>query len=963
MYTPLNIKTNNTLLSSMVKIDELIKFAKKNNITSLTITDTNMYGVMDFYHECIENNIKPIIGLEVLNIILYAKNYEGYKNLLKLTTINSENNLNINELSKYSNDLICIVPFEELNKYDDLNKIYKDIYKSYKNIDEKNKLTGNNLVYMNEILYLNKGEEKYIKYIYGIRDGKLVTDVVVNKYNNYLLSEQEIKEKYPSDLGNNYKINEECNVEIKFHNDLLPKYDCPNNDSFAYLKQLCKEGLKNIFGEKVSMLYIDRLKYELDVINKMGFCNYFLVVYDYVKFAKENGILVGPGRGSAAGSLVSYCLNITEVDPIKYNLLFERFLNPERISMPDIDIDFENERRDEVVNYCINKYGSKKVVPIITFSTLASKQAIRDVCRTMDIDLKTVDRLAKLLDSRKSLNDNLKDNQKIKETLKMNEELLEAYKVASKIEGFKRQNSVHAAGIIISNDNLDEVIPLVKYDNAYISGYDMKYLEKIGLLKMDFLALKNLTLIGDVLEHIKIDYNNIPFNDSKVYELFSKGYTIGIFQFESSGMINVLKKFKPDTFEDIIAIIALYRPGPMDNIDSYIKRKQGKEKIDYIVEALEKILKPTYGIIIYQEQIMQIAVTLAGYSLGEADILRKAMSKKKEDILISHKEKFINGCIKNGHDEKIALKVYNLILKFASYGFNRAHSVAYSMIAYKMAYLKTYYPKEFMKGLLTSVIGSEIKTKEYIYECKLLNVDILKPDINLSMNDYTIEEFGLRCPLTIIKNVGITAVNTIINERNKGKFTDIFDFVKRTYGKSINKQTIINLTYAGCFSSFGYNKKTIIENIDLILNYGEIGDLLPDENLKPEIVIKNEYSKKELSMYELDIFGLYLSNNPITEYKLRYENIVDLVNISNYFNRTVNVIIYVDRIKEINTKKNDTMCFITGSDELVSIDMVAFPKIYENLSIKTGDILHCECKVEKRFDKYQLIITEVNKLD
>ena len=963
MYTPLYIKTNNTLLSSMIKIDELISYAKKNNITSLTITDNNMYGVMDFYHKCIENSIKPIIGLNIFNIVLYAKNYNGYKNLLKLSSINSEGSINLNILSNYSEDLICIVPYESINLYESLNKIYKDIFKSYKNTCEKNKLEGNNLIYMNETLYINKEDEKYLKYLIAIKEGKPASEIIIDKQNNYILNHEEMLKLYKEDIMNNYKIDELCNVEIKFNNDLLPKYDCPNNmDSFSYLKQLCKEGLKKIFGESAPKLYIDRLKYELDIINKMGFCNYFLVVYDYVKYAKENSILVGPGRGSAAGSLVSYLLNITEVDPLKYNLLFERFLNPERVSMPDIDIDFEHEKKEEVISYCMKKYGIKKVCPIITFSTLASKQAIRDVGRSLDIDLKIIDVLSKMLDSRKTLLENYNENEKLRDYIKSDKELVELYKIASKFEGFKRQTSIHAAGVIISNEDLDEIIPLVKYSDYYISGYDMTYLEKIGLLKMDFLSLKNLTLIDDVLKNIDIDFNKIPFNDSKVYELFSKGYTTGIFQFESSGMIDFLKKLKPDNFEDLIAAIALYRPGPMDNIDTYIKRKQGKEKIDYIVPSLEKILKPTYGIIIYQEQIMQIAVTLAGYTLGEADILRKAMSKKKEDLLLSHKEKFINGCIKNGLDEKNATKVYELVLKFASYGFNRAHSVAYSMIAYKMAYLKTYYSKEFMKSLLSSVIGSEIKTKEYIYESKLLNIDILKPDINLSTNEYLIEEFGIRFPLTSIKNVGINAVNTIIEERKKGKFKDIFDFVKRTYGKSINKQTITNLTYAGCFNSFGYNKQTIIENLDIIINYGEIGALLSDESLLPEIKIFKEYDNKLLSSYELSVFGFYLSNHPITEYKIKYEDITDLINIKNYFNKSINVIVYVDRIKEIKTKKNEIMCFITGSDELLNIDMVLFPSVYENVKIDVGDIVLCKCKVEKRFDKYQLVVNEINKI-
>ena len=597
---PLYIKTDNSLLKSLIKIDDLINFAIKNNIKSLAIADDSMYGCLEFYIKCKNNNIKPIIGLEINNIVLYAINYNGYKNLIKLDTINSKEKVDINTLIKYSDDLICIVPYNNLNNFNDY-KFYKHLYKGYTNLSEKNSLEGKK-VYFNEILYLEEKDKDYLKYLYAIKNGSLID---LAKYDNHLLNYK----LYLDDC--NEEIIDLCNIEIPFNQDLLPVYNCPNNlDSFSYLKLLVKNGLKSIFGEKVNKVYLDRLKYELDIINKMGFCNYFLIVWDYVNFAKQNNILVGPGRGSAAGSLVSFCLGITTIDPIKYDLFFERFLNPERISMPDIDIDFEYTKRDEVINYCIKKYGIKKVAPIITFGTLGSKQVIRDVGKILNIDIKVIDKITKSLDSKLNLINNYPN---VKHYL-TTDKLKMLYKIALKLEGLKRHTSVHAAGVVMSKYDLDEIIPLSYHDNLYTTGYSMEFLENLGLLKMDFLALKNLTLINNILEEINIKFNDIPLDDKDTYKLFNDVDTIGIFQFESQGMMNLLKKFKINSFDDIVAVIALFRPGPMSNIDSYIKRKNNLEKIDYIDDSLIPILKYTYGIIVYQEQIMQIANVMANYS-------------------------------------------------------------------------------------------------------------------------------------------------------------------------------------------------------------------------------------------------------------------------------------------------------------------------------------------------------------
>ncbi len=969
-YTPLYIKTHNSLLSSLIKETDLIEYALKNDLASLTITDNNMYGVMDFYHLCIKNNIKPIIGLEVeidgLKIVLYGKNYVGYQNLISLSTLMSETSINFDILKEKSSNLICIVPFNSMSLYEKLEEIYVDIFKGYSNYLERNKLDGNNLVYINQVLCLNKKDVDYLKYLESIKTGIPVSEIEIDNSDCYIRSD--IKSEYPDDLENNKYIIDNCNITIKKDNNLLPIYDCPNNlSSYEYLKKLCVSGMKKIFGNTAPKIYIDRLKYELEIINKMGFCNYFLVVWDYVKYAKENGILVGPGRGSAAGSLVSYLLNITTVDPIKYNLLFERFLNPERVTMPDIDIDFEYTRREEVVEYCINKYGIKKVAPIITFGTLGAKQAIRDVGRGLNISLKSVDVLCNFIDSKLTLVENYKQNKKIKDYLDINQNLKKLYKIASKIEGLKRHTSIHAAGIVMSNTNLDTIIPLDKsHGTFYTTGYSMDYLEELGLLKMDFLALRNLSLIKDVLKEIpELTFDTIPMDDKKAINIFTTVNTSGIFQFESQGMMNFLRKFKPDSFEDVIASIALFRPGPMNNIDSYIKRKQGREKIDYIDSSLECILKPTYGIIIYQEQIMQIANIMAGYSFGEADILRRAMSKKKEDIMLAEKDKFIERSIKRGYVKEISEKVYNLILKFASYGFNRAHSVAYSIIAYRMAYLKSHYPYLFMNSLLTMNIGSESKIKEYIYECRLNKINVLPPNINKSSNVFIVENNNIRYPLTGIKSVGVNVINSILKERNKGKFKDIYDFINRCYGKSVNKKTVESLIFAGCFDTFGYNRNTLYSNLDILLNYGEIGGILEhDESLKPVIDEVEEFSRKDLLLNELSVFGFYLSGHPTLDYKIKYPNLANINNLNLYFDKNIETIIYVDRIKEINTKNNEKMVFITGSDELNTVDIVLFPRIYQQYNnFEIGDVLKIKGKVEKRFDKLQIVLNSLEKLD
>ena len=950
MYIPMFFKTDYSILASLLKINDLINFLKEKNITTIGIVDDNLSYVMEYYNELKKNNIKLIPGLEInledKTIYLYAKNYEGYQNLCYI----SSNPITIDSIKNNSSNLIMVLPYKSKDLYNTFN--LPDTYLAFKEDDEIDYNYKN--IYLNIIRCLNKDDLEYLKYLELIKQGKTISDEII--INNDYYKEIELDK---SILDNYNEINNLCNFNIEKH-DLLPKYNFINEDSKSYLEKLCKKGLMKRFNNKVPMKYADRLMMELDVINSMGFNDYFLVVWDYVKFAKKNNILVGPGRGSAAGSLVSYSLGITDIDPIKYDLLFERFLNKDRITMPDIDIDFDSNRKDEVVNYVIEKYGRKRVCNIITYGTMKSKMVLRDVGRIFNLEDK-IDSFVKYIDSNMSLKENL-DNINIKNMIEKDPLLSKVCMISLKFEGLKRLTSVHAAGVIISNKDLDRYIPLYDNNGTIVSGYTMNYIEELGLLKMDFLSLDNLILISNLCNEIKdININNIPLNDEKTLDIFRKVNTDGIFQFESSGIKNVLRKFRVDDFDDLAVILALFRPGPMQNIDSYIKRKEGKEKVTYVSDSVKEILESTYGIIIYQEQIMKIAEKMAGFTLSEADNLRRAMSKKKIELMKSYQDKFIEGSINNNYSKEDAEKTFDYILKFASYGFNKSHSVSYSLISYQMAYLKAHYPSYFMKYLLSNVIGNEIKTKEYIDECKLNNINILMPDINKSNKEYTLEDKGIRFPLASIKNIGSTISNTIIEERSNGEYKDFIDFITRTYSKGVNKKVLTTLINSGCFDSFN-NRRTLIDNLDIFINYAELVKDL-DSSLvdKPEFDIKEEYSKDELINMEYDSFGFYLSMHPVQKYR---DNNITTKNIKMYFNKTITIYLLVDKKREINTKNNDKMLFLTGSDEYNSIELVVFPKVYENYyNITRGEVYKFLCNVEKRNSSYQLIVKTIEKVE
>ncbi|MDD2505098.1 MAG: DNA polymerase III subunit alpha [Bacilli bacterium] len=942
----ISIKTDYSLLQSIIQIDALLSFGVKNKFNTLGIIDDNLSGSREFLGACHKNSIKPVIGYEVnyndKKIILYAKNYFGLKKLFKLNTFLLDNDLNIIELTKYINDLIILLPYSSINLYSEFSNITNDIFIGYKNETERKSslILTTKIIPFNVALALNKSDTNLLKIVEAISKNTTVTEIKTNYSDSFITDE---------DLSIFTNL---INIELPKHKLLIPHYDNTIKDSYAYLESLAIKGLYKRLGTEIPDKYKKRLLYELHTIKKMNYVDYFLIVYDYVKYAIKSGILVGPGRGSAAGSLVTYSLGITGIDPLKYGLLFERFLNPERISMPDIDIDFDAERRDDVVSYVKEKYGKLNTLTIMTYGTLASKQVLISLSNAINIDISA---LLKLIDSKKTLKQNLtKDVVKI---LNTNYEIKKLYYLGFKLEGLKKHVSTHAAGVVVSSVKLDEVIPIIKSGTEYLTGYTMNFLEELGLLKMDFLAIKDLTIISDILKIIpeELNLNKIDLNDNKVLEKFKIASTVGIFQFESEGMKNFLGKLKPTKFLDLVVALALFRPGPMQNINSFIKRKEGKEKINTIVPELEAVLKETYGIIVYQEQIMQIFNIIGAYSVAEADIIRRAISKKDEKIIYAEKDIFIKKAIKNNYKKEIAEEIYNLIITFANYGFNKSHSVAYALVGYQMMHLKVYYPEYFYIALLNTNLGSSSKTKEYIDEAKCINIEFLKPDINLSGNSYK-KNKGIIMPLNLIKNIGTAAANDIISEREKELYKDFFDFIARTYGKNVNIKTLETLIYAGAFDSFNETRKTLIENINNGIIYAELMSGL-DSSLvaKPSLIKHEEYEASILMNKELELFGFYVSNHPASKYKE-----IKINTVSNYFDKVITTVGLLENIKTIKTKRNETMAFLQISDETGKLDYTLFPNRIGYINqIQKGDLLKISGRVQKRLDKYQVVINNL----
>ncbi len=965
MFIPLKVTTDYSLLQSMIKIDELISFLKKQNIKACAICDEFLYGTMEFYNKCLKNDIKPIIGLDVsLNnnhLYLYAIDYQGYQTLLKINTLKTEREIGIIDLEIYHNHLLAILPYQSHSLYEEIKSIFSHVYLGYQNEQEKiaSLLKSDNIVFINDICALNINDTKYLNYLAMLKNDNKLTDYNFLDYKNNAMP----LVVNTLDAQTTEKVSSLLNVVIPKNQNHIPKYSEQIENSDLYLENLTLKGLNKRLNGNVTKIYQERLQYELKVIKNMGFSDYILIVYDYVLFAKKNKVFVGPGRGSAAGSLVCYTLGITDIDPLKYNLLFERFLNPERVTMPDIDIDFENSKRYQVIDYIKNRYGEDKVASIMTFATLKSKLVLREIARINNYSETDFDALLKNIEAHLTLQENLnKDN--VKQILAKSKKLQNIYKIAMKLEGLKKNISTHAAGVVISNTTLDELIPIIKNKDGISTGITMEYLEELGLLKMDLLAIKNLTMIANILDLIEKDtgkrlqLSKINLNDPQVLEVFSKADTIGIFQFESNGMRSFLEKLKPSCFLDLVASLALYRPGPMENIDLYIRRKEGKEKINYLIPLLEPILKETEGIMIYQEQVMQVLVKVANYSFAEADLVRRAMSKKKKEILEKEEQNFIKRATENGYG-KNASELYKLILKFANYGFNKSHSVAYALIGYQMAYLKIKFSKYFITNLLNMSIGSEVKTNEYILEAKKHDLVIKKPEINQSMNEYKLENGELILPFAVIKGLSNLTINSIIEERSQhGSFVDFLDFCKRLYNKNINERILSILIKAGVFRNFG-SAVMLEENLEAVMNYAELASAM-DDPLIPKPLLKPSKSEYDEYKSELESYGFYISNHPTSKY--HGAGIEKLANIKLLFDKYTRFVVMIESIRKTKTKTGEEMAFVEASDDTGLAAFVIFAKQIRLLDdIKVKDIVEMQGRVTKRYDKYQINVNNIIK--
>ena len=995
MKGELCIKSGYTFLSSTLKIEDIINIAKDSQYEYLGLIDKDvMFGCMEFYNSCIKNDIKPLIGVEfeLTNgtlVCLLAKDNEGYLALVKLSSfINIHKvKLTIEMIAQYKEHLIVILPgfrgLKNVDKNEYVNTInsYRDTFpyfylgmEFYKNaelykVNAFLRELNYKKVYFNNIVSKDKYDLDNIDVLKAIKNNEVI-GYSRNKenltYSSFLADEEKQKNFTHEELKMSEEIVSLINVDFKkeelrickFSNDL-------NFDSKAYLTKLAYKGLEKRNKDFTkNQRYIDRLEKELKVINEMGFADYFLIVYDYVKFAKTHNILVGPGRGSAAGSLVSYVLGITNVDPIKYDLLFERFLNIERISMPDIDIDFQDNRRDEVANYLKEKYGSDRVANIVTFSTLAAKQVLRDCARVVGLSKQDIELISKKAhrSGKATLESMMELSDEFREFITSNDDYLDVYNIALSLEGLPRQTSIHAAGIVISNDKLENILPVIGDNQNLIVQYDMNYLENLGLLKMDLLGLRNLTIIDDCLKEIKrvydvnIDLNNIDYNDEKVYKMIAEGKTSGLFQLESEGMKKTIKIVNPHNFDDVASIIALYRPGPREFIEEFTLRKNGKIKIVYPDKCLEEVLKSTYGIIVYQEQILQVATIFAGFSLAKADILRRAMSKKEESKMLALKEEFINGSISKGHTKEKAEEVFALILKFASYGFNKAHTVSYALIAIQMAYLKFYYASIFFACVMESFAFGE-KFSEYIKEAKENGISLILPDVNHS--DYgfrAISKDEIIYGLAHIKGISSQLVRNIIKESNESLFKDYIDFVVRMSKYKLNESQIFLLIDAGALDSFNYNRATLKYNYNKVCKYAEMVTINSGTQLSfefdlvdvPAIEIVAE-SLEKLSL-ENDALGYYISEFPLEKIRgnLNAKGFVNCSVLEKLDNKNIKTILMIKRNKIIRTKKNELMSITMMLDEFGSVSVVIFPSLYKQISgmLNVGSYLLVEGKVE-----------------
>lgn len=1038
-FTHLHVHTEYSLLDGSNKIKEYVKRLKELNMDSGAITDHGvMFGVIDFYREAKANGIKPILGCEVYvapnsrfdkevtggeeryhHLVLLAENNEGYANLMKIVSKGFTEGyyyrprVDMEVLQKYHNGIIALSAClaGEVPRY-----IMKGLYEEAKNtvlkyqecfgkgnyflelqdhgIPEQKTVNAAlvrlskeldiPLVATNDIHYTYAEDEKSHDILLCIQTGKKVSDEDRMRYEGgqyYVKSELEMRQLFPyaqEAIDNTALIADRCNVEIEFGVTKLPKYEVPEGyDSWSYLNKLCLDGLKERYPNDDGSL-VEKLNYELKVIKDMGYVDYFLIVWDFINWARENDIPVGPGRGSAAGSIISYCLHITNIDPIRYSLLFERFLNPERVSMPDIDIDFCYERRQDVINYVSEKYGHDKVVQIVTFGTMAAKGVIRDVGRVLDLPYNYVDSIAKMIPNELNIT--------IARALELNPEFRKLYDedsqvhylidMCKRLEGLPRHTSMHAAGVVICQKPADEFVPLSRgSDGSVTTQFPMTTIEELGLLKMDFLGLRTLTVIKNAVKNVEkttgilIDVDKIDYDDKKVLASLGTGKTDGVFQLESQGMKNFMKELKPQNLEDVIAGISLYRPGPMDFIPSYIKGKNNPSVVTYACPQLEPILAPTYGCIVYQEQVMQIVRELGGYTMGRSDLVRRAMSKKKAYVMEQERKNFVYGneeegvpgCQANGISPEVADQIYGTMMDFAKYAFNKSHAACYAVVAYQTAYLKYYYPVEFMAALLTSVIDNSTKVSEYIMVCKNMGIQILPPDINEGEAGFSVSNGAIRYALTAIKNVGRPVIDAIVKERNAhGQYQSLKDFIERTVTNDVNKRAIENFIKAGAFDSFGPTRKQhmsvyvqIMEGIQhskkgITAGQMSLLDIVSDEQ-KEELEIKmpnvGEYTKDLILSFEKEVLGFYVSGHPMEEYQKLWERKITAKTSDFYLDEETGAVHVIDGEKAIiggmitdkkikYTKNDKIMAFLTVEDLVGSIEIIVFPRDYEKYSSK-----------------------------
>ena len=1034
-FAHLHVHTEYSLLDGSNKIKEYVARVKELGMNSAAITDHGvMFGVIDFYRAAKAAGINPILGCEVYvapgsrfdrevsggedryyHLVLLAENNQGYQNLMKIVSKGFvegyyyKPRIDMELLEQYHEGIIalsaCLAGEVQKNLLRGMFEEAKKAALRYESIFGKGNFflelqdhglaeqadvnqrlirlaaeTGIELVATNDVHYTYAEDEKPHDILLCIQTGKKLTDENRMRYAGgqyYVKSEQEMIELFPyarQALENTQKIADRCHVEIEFGVTKLPKYDVPDGlTSWEYLNKLCFEGLERRYPDPGEELK-ERLSYELDTIKNMGYVDYFLIVWDFIKYARDHDISVGPGRGSAAGSIVSYCLGITNIDPIRYQLLFERFLNPERVSMPDIDIDFCFERRQEDIHYLVRKYGKDRVVQIVTFGTMAARGVIRDVGRVMDLPYAFVDTIAKMIPTELNITIDkaLKMNPEFRKMYETDEQVKYLIDMSKRLEGLPRHTSMHAAGVVISQKSVDEYVPLSRAsDGSITTQFTMTTLEELGLLKMDFLGLRTLTVIQNAVNlveqttGVKLDMGEIDYNDRLVLESIGTGKTDGVFQLESAGMKNFMKELKPQSLEDIIAGISLYRPGPMDFIPQYIKGKNDKDSITYDCPQLEPILAPTYGCIVYQEQVMQIVRDLAGYTLGRSDLLRRAMSKKKADVMERERQSFVYGnieegvpgCLNNGIDEKTANKIYDEMIDFAKYAFNKSHAAAYAVVSYQTAYLKYYYPIEFMAALMTSVIENPAKVSEYIYAARQMGIKILPPDINRGVGGFSVDEGNIRYGLAAIKNVGKPVIEAIVSEREEnGLYRGLKDFIERISLKEVlNKRSIENFIKAGALDNLGGTRKQfmmiyiqIVENVNQEKKFSMSGQMtlfdFVDEDQKKEFEIQlpdvGEYEKETLLAFEKEVLGVYISGHPLDAYEEQWKRSVSATTLDFQLDEETNRTKVHDGAKEIiggmivgktikHTKTNQMMAFITLEDLLGTVEVVVFPRDYE----------------------------------